>query len=123
MKLYDYMVIEEDNFFGENPDPRREKLERALAERAYWEQRSSEKRIFPKEDSFLAKEYYNFYENGFNLSLNTRKYIGNKRKLLERCFPSRFGKNGDQPIENKSDSQVGILFIEEMRIAGGYGFK
>lgn len=60
------------------------------------------------------RTYRQFYAEGIKFSQDIGRDTGEKTKLLIRYFPRRFGSEGNQPLNNKEDVQIGALFNKLM---------
>jgi len=66
--------------------------------------------IFPAKEK-ISDKYSNFYREGIVLNENDfRADIDEKKRLLLKFFPRRFGDEGKQPIADMEEAKAGRLF-------------
>ena len=74
---------------------------------------STEKKPEKKGRKRIAKDetYLAFYREGVELNSDIGTQTEDKRRLLMRYFPARFGDKGEQPLKTGTNYQIGTIFI------------
>jgi len=116
-----------EDFKSDDP-MKEENHQKLLANRVYWKKRRKEiaqakKRkleqkltddanndISQKKQGAHYLRYHNFYREAKHISLNNFSQTDDKKELLIKYFPKRFGNKGNQPIQNKRAPRVGKIF-------------
>ncbi|MEK6913711.1 MAG: hypothetical protein AABW47_03515 [Nanoarchaeota archaeon] len=93
----------------------RDLYEQGLAERLHLERQNQEASLMELTSNNNARlhtlNYSGFYKEGTVLKeKDFRADVDEKKRLLMKYFPKRFGNDGKQPIADMEDAKVGYLF-------------